>query len=1228
MAGGTSSQNRKICTPILSYYYGSGFGPRPASRRGISTDHKGVDLESLEIDIELQQQTRIFAPCHALIYKIVDYTQGLKQGEAIYLEVQDDVKQANPDFNALGINNFRFFHLRPGCLESLGLKEGQYVEAGQLIGFMGRTGIAESAEIVHLHLETLTNRASAGAIDPLPFLRLTQAGAKVTKNVKETAGNKQTNPNFGITFLEKVEGANYQQDDDIDPTLQSSTPPNPIPSDYQPYSTSDIDIYKLHWDKIEDEEIALGIIPLFMDKIINFKESEIEFKNFIGLDGGKNTAILPNLVLGKDISNYNVLDFTNIELGNMVPYAELYSVKMINDKKGADQFIDILFPFDDYTEQRKLDSIFYDRTSRGGNIGLKSVEWETLATNMSNQSFIEAKVKIHIQDIKDISTVRNGISLLDFLYPMGTTNPEFKTKSFTVKMKAGWIFKKNQTTNRLDDFDLSDQLTETMYLTLTNHRFEFLEDGSVDLTLDYKGMLESLLLEQDDFDILDSLSSGKKVLERTINFWKKVADLFDDELKGQALINKVIRLINDKNNLGVFEAVLEYNEYQVIGNLPKYYSNPHTNHKFYTPKSKEIIEKYEAFKSSQDNVEDTISTDSSAGIVKIALANQLVLPNLYVYEDINHSGVIFEEDERFDSGVSILYGKDVQRFDSAAVKRKEPLELFSEKNYDIKIRLTTEPNLQYDQSTWKKFLDAVKNTYTNAPQESWFFEVSINKGSGRSKLKRVISKYISELEKQLQASYRRPLANLFNNIDINYISLSQKQIDTLKKINTVSNNLNDYQIEEIKLEIESILNNNIQSFGSVNKQDKINKALEESIESKKFAKTFTENLLVSANGESDLAVGFVYLGQILDYYIELFYGKNPDLKNALNLVLGSFSYTNFGNLEQQKLISGIGTRISQYQSKELPVRSFEKKYANLAELPISIESFLSWYSSHITDANLKKLSFLDFLKSLFNNIINANLKNSIVPFTPTRSIIPSFNFMTIGEPPNFNKSLVDTVEILSQAKGGNRSPGPIVKYRTYKFRKYVNFNNIDSITKNNVFYKIKKYQNKDNIEKRNMLFIFSKNEKDLNLNSDFKSDIAKSIFHLYVGQETGLVKSIKFTRQDNQRLESANILRANNNQSENVMIRQIYNLDLEMFGNTLFTPGQLIHITPTYPGSLVNNPVLYQIGLGGYYMINKISNTIEENEFITKITGQWQMHGGGYERVVNGNGGFIIDNGT
>ena len=84
---------------------------------------------------------------------------------------------------------------------------------------------------------------------------------------------------------------------------------------------------------------------------------------------------------------------------------------------------------------------------------------------------------------------------------------------------------------------------------------------------------------------------------------------------------------------------------------------------------------------------------------------------------------------------------------------------------------------------------------------------------------------------------------------------------------------------------------------------------------------------------------------------------------------------------------------------------------------------------------------------------------------------------------------------------------------------------------------------------------------------------------------------------------------------------------MTLFGNTIFTPGQLIFLAPTYPGARLRNKTLQRVGLGGYYRIIEVENYIEDNKFETKLKTKWQASGFGIEtestsiEVVEGEGG-------
>lgn len=1120
------SITRVVCSPVVNeYIITSPFDPQRIVK-GNPRPHRGVDIVQNPAG-----KDPVFAIGHGTIKNIIDDEEatkgGLDQGESITIQLSAEFRRDT----GLTWTEVKYFHLWPGTIPS-SLSKGMEITAGTLIGRIGNTGYSTNP---HLHLEIWEGNVPINIDDESKgfFENTTDPDAGgALKGVYRADG---LDDNEAQKQYEKIVAALPELQGDGKGNSNAISSLNAISS-------------KNAVENVDDDEIRTSIISLLMDQIIEKnKGAPKKYKNFFAVNGGSDTAILPNLILGKELrENYNEL--TNAELANMVPYVEFYNIRINTDPNSNRIFTETVFPFDDYTQKLKLESIFYDRTGRGGNIGLKSVEWKSLATNMSNQSFIEATVKIIIQDIQDIEVVRNGITLLDFLYPGGNTvSQEFSPINFNVKMKVGWKYKKevNVLLTDIDKKISEEELSETFYLTLVHHRFEFTEDGVCELTIDYKGMIETELENQNNYNVLDFLSPNRKVYERRVKIWKHFLEMFEQtELKSPRAIYHLIQRQTDLEKIFEFRAE-----------------------------------------------------------VNTALLNDITGFNLAGY----NQGLTQEEAETFAKPYD---------FPRRAFEANNAPKIF--------VRITTEAAEQDP-----GFFAWVKEAFT--PPSSGYYEVEVTKLSGKTKLKTKLAKIIQEAEDDLARSYLPGISNLLQSIDINYITLKKNTVDQLKRISTVSSVLNNTQVKNYEDTIKNIINDPsiYQSFNQ--RPDKIKESLRKAttkqtgISSEKFVENLFKDTSVQDNY---MNIPYVFLRDILEYYIHLLTSKKDKYPNSFITAIGSFSYNNFGNPKSKNLIENIGiSRITPVPKGSAQYHEFEQKYANMADIPIPIDSLISWYSSHIMDANIRKMGYLDFLKSMFNDILKSSLKNSIISYAPQRSIIPSFNFITIDADKQLTKKAV-----------GNFIKNDSIPWydnsSTYLFN--MNFDierpgaTKKQLLRTCVLYRMKRFlpesKNYNEGSRTSFLIILAKNEKDNKLNSDYKRDLEKSIPHFYIGEDKGLVKQIKFSRQDNQKLESANILRANNNEYGSVIVRQIYNLDLKMHGNNLLTPGQFLHITPTYPGARLKNPTLYQIGLGGYFVVNQISNIIEENDFETTIKAQWQMYGDGLEQKLSNNGIIKIVN--
>ena len=133
-AASGSGANGMVC-PVASFTYGDGLGaPRPGGRT-----HAGLDLMGSHGEP---------------IYSIASGTvtrSGYQSNGALILDIT-------------GSSGMYFY----GHFDEILVSYGEWVKAGQLIGYMGDTG---SPGAVHLHLEVRPNGWSGGYEDPVPLIK-------------------------------------------------------------------------------------------------------------------------------------------------------------------------------------------------------------------------------------------------------------------------------------------------------------------------------------------------------------------------------------------------------------------------------------------------------------------------------------------------------------------------------------------------------------------------------------------------------------------------------------------------------------------------------------------------------------------------------------------------------------------------------------------------------------------------------------------------------------------------------------------------------------------------------------------------------------------------------------------------------------------------------------------------------------------------------------------------
>ncbi len=251
---------------------------------------------------------------------------------------------------------------------------------------------------------------------------------------------------------------------------------------------------------------------------------------------------------------------------------------------------------------------------------------------------------------------------------------------------------------------------------------------------------------------------------------------------------------------------------------------------------------------------------------------------------------------------------------------------------------------------------------------------------------------------------------------------------------------------------------------------------------------------------------------------------------------------------------------------------------NLSDIPISLNLFTSWYMKHVISLQRNKYLLGQFLQDLIKTLIIPSLGEGCFSGALNQSVNVNMNFITIPK-----------------TKGGIPSAGKMEYDEFLEFVKTSQSTGKESVR-----------------DLYHVLYIYSSFVPIYGLNGIREEDEKRGIYHLVIGADNGLMKSIRFSKTDQ---PFAQEWRATSNSEASKRIRGLYNANIRMIGNTLFHPGSYIYIDieSISKGEIRNNigeSASRILGLGGYYMVTKVSHFFEAGTFETEVEAKWNSFGG------------------
>jgi hypothetical protein len=364
---------------------------------------------------------------------------------------------------------------------------------------------------------------------------------------------------------------------------------------------------------------------------------------------------------------------------------------------------------------------------------------------------------------------------------------------------------------------------------------------------------------------------------------------------------------------------------------------------------------------------------------------------------------------------------------------------------------------------------------------------------------------------------------------------------------------------------------------------------------------------IKANNNPDkdgyVNVRFIFLGDVLDAALDCIRLLQP-LNDIPRIILG--------NIEIEVPTEFIGSNGS--------TESLTKKITiNLADIPIAFENLYSFLIDKIIRQGRSTYPVLNFIKDVISQLV-------------VTSVSPKY----FGQSASINSSLrISTLHLAAPLKDNNVDPILNMNSSVYSDANGVMPIKIISDGDEKKIISSMEYSSESPLSKdvASYFFIYCSSQFDDKKTANEEEDNNNGIFHFRIGTDAGIVKKITFTKTDSPFYREA--VAAQEGKDNVSLIKQVYDAKIEMFGNNIYRPGDIIYIEP-YASFINPKKTFYlkdnkevtltvdledTVGVGGYYLVIDVETNINENVFNTSINTVFKAHRYRPELDVDNNGG-------
>ena len=339
---------------------------------------------------------------------------------------------------------------------------------------------------------------------------------------------------------------------------------------------------------------------------------------------------------------------------------------------------------------------------------------------------------------------------------------------------------------------------------------------------------------------------------------------------------------------------------------------------------------------------------------------------------------------------------------------------------------------------------------------------------------------------------------------------------------------------------------------------------------------FSENL---SNDEDYNYINYFFLGDLLYVILDSLYQEDNPKKyidgfEKFKFILGSFEF------------------------EDLLDDSSVRKTINLGSIPVSVEVFFEWFAENIIKPERKNYSVMYFIRDLCTYLIGEILTENCFKSSYDKKLhFKTTNFIGHKDPfADMNGNIIDISKYYGK-KGATSLPLQQDSVKHFPIQEMTNY--------------IMIYVDTPRITKSGDIRTGNK-----------KIDGDNGIYHFQIGKDRGLLKKMKFSKSDMKYVREARFFR--HGFDGLMQLSNVYNVSLEMIGNTMYYPGMEVYINPLgflgaksrdwdpTRGAPSGSPsIANKLGFGGYHLVTRVKSSIGPGKFTTTVDAMFNYSGDG-----------------